>query len=189
MGRGGNEDDTWDKICKLGLKTDPGTNNKAFRLGIEKDNFRNATVDTLIGLTEAIQKLDLNLESVIKKVEKQHKELDPSWDIKISTNEGEIDVLKYMQEFTWEDAKFPRSKTLPELIRLLQDKTNHLDNDMKKQITDYQETKVASAAIIKKKEGGLITKDLTESFIDKGLTQESFPSTRLLITLVAIIGK
>ena len=186
---GGNEDETWDKICRLGLKIDPGTRNRAFKINVEKDNFRNATVDTLIGLTEAIQKLDLNLESVIKKVEKQHKELDPTWDIKISTNEGEIDVRKYMEEFNWEDSKFPRSKTLPELIRLLQDKTTHLDNDMKKQIADYAETKAASTAIIKKQEGGLITKDLTESFIDKGLTQESFPSTRLLITLVAIIGK
>ena len=46
-------------------------------------------MDTLIGLTDAIQKLDLNLEGMIKKIEKQHKDLEPTWDIKISTSDGD----------------------------------------------------------------------------------------------------
>lgn len=185
----GSEEATWDKIRKVGLGLEQILANRAFRLSIEKENFRNATVDILIGLTEVVQKLDLNLEGIIKKVEKQHKDLDPARNVKISTNEGDMDVLKYMQDFTWEDSKFPRSKTLPELMRLLQEKINHLDNDIKKQITDYTDMKTALAAYNKKQEGGLVTRDLTELFIEKGLTKESFPSSRLLVTLVAVVGK
>jgi len=50
-------------------------------------------VDTLIGLTDVIQKLDVNLEGLIKKVEKQRKDLDPLWDVKISTNAGDSNSL------------------------------------------------------------------------------------------------
>jgi hypothetical protein len=186
---GGSEGATWERICKAGLGLEHTLTNRSFKLLIEKENFRNATVDTLIGLTEAIQKLDLNLEAIIKKVEKQYKDLDPVWNVKISTNEGDMDVLKYMQDFSWEDSKFPRSKTLPELVRLLQEKITHLDNDIKKQIADYTDMKTAFVAFNKKQEGGLVTRDLTELFIEKGLTEESFPSSRLLITLVAVVGK
>ena len=94
-----------------------------------------------------------------------------------------------MHDFMWEDSKFPRSKTLPELVHLLQDKIVHLDNDIKKQINDYADIKNALATLNKKHEGGLMTKDLTEVFIEKGLSQEMFPVTRLLTTLVAIVGK
>eukprot|EP00826_Nyctotherus_ovalis_P029873 TRINITY_DN2369_c0_g2_i6.p1 TRINITY_DN2369_c0_g2~~TRINITY_DN2369_c0_g2_i6.p1 ORF type:complete len:349 (+),score=123.83 TRINITY_DN2369_c0_g2_i6:120-1166(+) len=185
----GSEGVTWDKVCKTGLGLEQTLTNRAFKLSVEKEAFRNATVDTLIGLTDVIQKLDLNLEAIIKKVEKQHKELDPVWNVKISTNEGDMDVLKYMQDFSWEDSKFPRSKTLPELVRLLQEKINHLDNDIKKQITDYTDTRSALAALNKKQEGGLVTRDLTELFINKGLAEDSFPSSRLMVTLVAVVGK
>lgn len=82
----------------------------------------------MIGLTDAIQKLDLNLEGMVKKIEKQHKDLDPTWDIKISTTDGDSiippdlleDVLKYLKEFSWEDGKFPRSLSLPELATFIQ---------------------------------------------------------------------
>jgi len=185
----GSEAVTWEKICKVGLGIDQILTNRGFKLSIEKENFRNATVDTLIGLTEVILKLDLNLEAIIKKVEKQHRDLDPIWDVKISTNEGDMDVFKYMKDFTWEDSKFPRSKTLVELVKLLQEKITHLDNDIKKQISDYTDMKSALTAFNKKREGGLVTRDLTELFVEKGVTEESFPSSRLLITLVAVVGK
>ncbi len=200
----GNEDSTWNAICTKGLGVDQSDADKGFRLYVDKEKFRSATVDTLIGLTDALQKLDLNLEGVIKKIEKQHKELDTTWEPKISTNAGDsmgfymrsirknnniVDVIKYMRDFMWEDSKFPRSKTLPELVHLLQDKIIHLDNDIKKQITEYTDSKNALATLNKKQEGGLMTKDLTEIFMEKGLTQDAFPSSRLLTTLVAIVGK
>ena len=46
-------------------------------------------MDTLIGLTDAMQKFDINLEGIVKKVERQRKDLDSNWDIKISTNAGD----------------------------------------------------------------------------------------------------
>ena len=46
-------------------------------------------MDTLIGLTDAIHKCDVNLEAIIRKVEKQRRDLDSVWDVRISTNQGE----------------------------------------------------------------------------------------------------
>jgi len=185
----GNEDSTWNAICTKGFGVGQAEMDKGFRLYMDKEKFRSATVDTLIGLTDVVQKLDTNLEGVIKKIEKQHKELEPTWDVKISTNAGDMDMLKYMRDFIWEDSKFPRSKTLPELLHLLGDKVNHLDNDIKKQINDYTDIRNAINALSKKQEGGFLSRDLTEVFLEKGITEESFPHTRLLTTVIAIVGK
>ncbi len=46
-------------------------------------------MDTLIGLTDVMQKLDTNLEGIMKRVEKQHRDLEPEWVIRISTNAGD----------------------------------------------------------------------------------------------------
>lgn len=185
----GSESVTWDKICNQCLGVDSTLEDRASKVKVERDSFRNATVDTLIGLTDAIQKMDLNLESIIKKVEKQHKELDPNWEVKVATEDTDMDLFKYVHSFQWEDSKFPRSKTLPELARLLQDRITHLDNDIKKQISDYAEMKTTLSTLNKKQEGGLLTRDLTDDFIKHDLAKDSFPSSRLMVTLVAVVGK
>ena len=85
----GNEESTWNAICSKGFGVEQSEMDKGFRLYMDREKFRSATVDTLIGLTDAVQKLDINLEGIIKKIEKQHKELEPGWEIKISTNAGD----------------------------------------------------------------------------------------------------
>src|ERR1035437_2203090 len=84
----GNEESTWKEICTRGLGIDQSEMDKGARLSVEKERFRSATVDILIGLTDVMQKLDLNLEGIIKKVEKQRRDLEAGWDASIITNAG-----------------------------------------------------------------------------------------------------
>lgn len=65
----------------------------------------------------------------------------------------------------------------------------HLDNDMKKQINDYTDVKTQLTNLNKKQEGGFISKDLTEVFIQNNIRKDDLPQTRLLTTLIAIVGK
>jgi hypothetical protein len=41
-----------------------------------------------MGLTDILSKLDINLEGVLRKVEKQLEELDDKWEIRIDTMAG-----------------------------------------------------------------------------------------------------
>eukprot|EP00831_Metopus_contortus_P006434 TRINITY_DN1245_c0_g1_i1.p1 TRINITY_DN1245_c0_g1~~TRINITY_DN1245_c0_g1_i1.p1 ORF type:complete len:385 (-),score=55.46 TRINITY_DN1245_c0_g1_i1:42-1196(-) len=184
------EDTTWYKICQSGFGTTPGSMDSGHRLHIQKEKFRGAIVDTLINLTDHLGKLDLNLDSIIRKIEKQHKDIDSEpWDIKINTNAGEIDILKYIQEFSWEDSKYPRSKSLAELVHLLQTNVVQFDSDIKKQMTEYIEMKNTLAALNKKQEGGYATRDLTEVFINNNIEKSMFVDSHYLVSLIAIVGK
>ncbi len=60
---------------------------------------------------------------------------------------------------------------------------------MKKQINDYTDVKTQLTNLNKKQEGGFISKDLTEVFIQNNIRKDDLPQTRLLTTLIAIVGK
>ena len=64
-----------------------------------------------------------------------------------------------------------------------------MDNEIKRQMTDYADMRTALTALNKKQEGGFMTRDLTECFEQNNITSEMFPSSAHLATLVAIIGK
>eukprot|EP00971_Amphidinium_carterae_P027755 547255-Amphidinium_carterae.1 len=68
---------------------------------------------------------------------------------------------KYITTWTWDDAKFPKSRGLSDNLALLLTVVNKLDEEARLKSTAYNELKTQKGAIGKKAEGAtLLTKDL-----------------------------
>ena len=87
-------------------------------------------------LNETLQKVDMTLDSTVKKIEKQAKEI-VNQELKIELSSGPkstlsqpisieilliiylVDVIEYIRTFKWEDSKYPRGKPLVEITGLI----------------------------------------------------------------------
>ena len=84
-------------------------------------------------LNETLAKIDLTLDSTVKKIEKQAKEIvNQELKIELSAQEKSTricslssigDVIDYIKSFRWEDTKYPRNKSLLELTGMITDVT------------------------------------------------------------------
>jgi len=54
----------------------------------------------------------VGLEALLRKIEKQGKDLNPETELKIETADGKMDSDLYVQKFSWDDTKFPWSRSL-----------------------------------------------------------------------------
>lgn len=82
-------------------------------------------------LNETLTKVDQTLDSTVKKIEKQAREM-VSRDLKIEvTKQQQVDVADYIKNFNWDDNKFHRGRSLVEIAGLISDRMRQIDNDIK----------------------------------------------------------
>lgn len=83
-----------------------------YELNFDKSKFKIGTLDMLMKLNDALGKVDIGLEALLRKIEKQGKDLNPETEMKIETADGKMDADTYVTKFSWDDTKFPRSRSL-----------------------------------------------------------------------------
>jgi len=156
---------------------------------IEKDKLRLSSLDSMMALNDALVKVDAYLEGVLKKVERQIFELDPNHVIKIETTQGKMNVLKYIQTFVWDESRFQRSKSLGDICHIIAERMHSMDNDIKKQMQDFNDSKNTLASLKKKEEGNLMTRDLGDIIYESNMKKDLFVNSMFLCTLIAIVHK
>ena len=103
----------------------------------EKSKFKIGTLDQLVKLNDALVKVDLSLESVIRKIQKQSEDISSDLKLKIETSDATLDMADYIQSFQWDDTKFPRSRALIDIAQIISEKMTSIDTDMKKYLEEY----------------------------------------------------
>ena len=88
------------------------------------------SLDSLLQIIDDMQKLDLEIESFLKNMEKRLKELGHSDEIKIKNNKGNLAIKDYLLTFDWDSNKFPKDH-------------NTLNYIMSKIIEKFDTTKVS----------------------------------------------
>jgi hypothetical protein len=102
-------------------------------INIDKKKFKVGTLDQLMELNEALAKVDQTLDSTVKKLEKQAREMTGR-ELMIELSPGkQVVIEQYLKEFKWEDNRFSRARSLVEIAGLISDKMKSIDNDIKKQ--------------------------------------------------------
>lgn len=93
---------------------------------------------------DKILKLENQVESFLKKIDKQYQDLEnkQSHDWFIRSGEKEVSVGKYFSEFKWNDLKYPRNYAIPKLVELYESKLNTVESDLRGKTNSYAETKV-----------------------------------------------
>jgi len=184
------DEKTWNAMSSQAFSAGSKDNAIASKSKVERGLFRSGSLDSLMGLLEIIAKVDSNVEMILKKIQKQIIDLDPQWEMKIETNNGKIPVDKYLREFVWEESKFPRSKTLTELMGIANEKAANADKELKKLSNEYGDTKNSLNTLQRKQEGNFLSKDLFEDIFNKQIPKEIFVyESKLLETLIAVVPK
>ena len=83
------------------------------------ENLKFGSFDSLIKLVDDLAKYDSQVESVIRRVERQLFDLDPQAELSIMAQRSSSSVEHYLTKFRWDDIKYPRNRPLSDTISLL----------------------------------------------------------------------
>lgn len=128
-------------------------------------------LDTLVQLSDDLQKLDTQLNTSVSKFARSYKESHPPGavveELKINTPEPNVSFLPARRfdtlddERWWNLAHFPLGQSLKDLKDGSEERLNGFEEDFRKLSSVYFEHKSALAALVKKESGTLIVRSLT----------------------------
>lgn len=128
-------------------------------LNLDKSKFKIGTLDQLVKLNDALLKVDHHLETIIKKIQRQAEEISNDITLKVETSDATMELKDYVQQFQWDDQKYPRSRSLIDIATIISEKMTSIDSDMKKHIDEYNTLKSQLFNIKKKEDGNFLNKD------------------------------
>ena len=108
------------------------------------------TLDSLMGLSDDIVKLNLTVEAVLKKLERQHSEIaGPNADaLKIN----DVSVANYLKDFHWDIAQFRfASVPIADIVGQIQSVVGGIDEESKRLATTLSERNQALSLAQRKK--------------------------------------
>lgn len=184
----GDEDQTKLNILNNCLSHNGKSIGQLLSITVDKNKFKIGTLDSLMELNDSLGKIDMMLENTVRKVEKQAREITADEDFKIMNNDGKFEVKDYIKQFRWDDMRLPRSKSLDDIAKALQDKMKSIDNDMKKQIDEFNDIKSQCNQFVKKEGKNYATRDLGDVIYGKA-DKDKFVESDYLTTIVCIVHK
>eukprot|EP00825_Cyclidium_porcatum_P011451 TRINITY_DN1587_c0_g1_i7.p1 TRINITY_DN1587_c0_g1~~TRINITY_DN1587_c0_g1_i7.p1 ORF type:complete len:315 (+),score=74.30 TRINITY_DN1587_c0_g1_i7:314-1258(+) len=186
-----NESDTYDKVNSIlfsgGLSKAPSIGKK---FPIEFNEFKLGNIDSLMHTNELMIKLDIGVETLLKKIERQYLDTtgEQAYEFKIETKDSKCSIEKYIFEFKWDEIRYSRKQQINTLAAQLQQRVTQIDNDIRSKSQNYNDAKTLSLSTAKK-EGSLQTRDLTDIFKKEFVHQDDFIYTSSITTLVCIVHK
>jgi len=103
----------------------------------------------------------MGIESIVRKIEKTGIELSTQTTGKKSElTVGGVPSNRYVQQFTWDYAKYPNRRPLKELVSLISGGVSAIDEELKQLGTSYADKLAALAEAKKSKAGNLLSADL-----------------------------
>merc|ERR1712137_179780 len=87
---------------------------------------------------------------------------DPIKEFKILSQTKTMSFDKYLREWRWDDAKYPKMRGLTNNLTLLLSVANKLDEEARNKSSQYNELKTAQNNMAKKDSGSLLSRDLTD---------------------------
>jgi V-type H+-transporting ATPase subunit C len=112
-------------------------------LNIERDRFKMGNLDTLMFMNDKLIKLESNVESLLKKIDRQFLDLNDQvghkWEIKCA--DGLVALDKFISRFKWNDSRFPRSHPLNKLVEMFEGKLNSYESELRIKSNAFNETK------------------------------------------------
>lgn len=150
--------------------------------------FKVGTLDKMMELSDDVAKLDTFIGQIVERFAK----------VIMDNFKGELQVLNannvkepfydYVQNFQWNQIRYTTNKTsntLPTLLEMMQRDVTKIESDMKKAMDALNEAKQNLAAR-KRKEGNLLTRDLTPLLKDK---PDMVVNSENLCTLMVVVSK
>lgn len=127
---------------------------------IDKKQFKIGSLDLLMQLNESSARVDASLDGLVKKLEKI--ELDTRGDkekghltYKVNYAGKGIPYTQYVREFKWDMLKYPTKRNMNELTLIIQKGTHQKEEQIRKNMDEFNLLKNRISAMVKKDTGSL----------------------------------
>ncbi|EGZ26421.1 hypothetical protein PHYSODRAFT_359667 [Phytophthora sojae] len=144
------------------------------------------TLDSLMALSDDLNRVDLVIESVVRKIERQFHDLNKG--DQALTVDG-VPVERYLSFFSWDEAKHPHRRPLPEIVSIIQSSVGKIEEELKQLSTRYAEKKQQFIGLQRKKGGNLMVANLNDVLTPDVVSTSDFVNTEYLQTMVVIVPK
>jgi len=174
-------------LCEAGeppMKFDVPDGESALKFG---------SFDDLIRLTDDMAKHDSQVESIARRIERMYLEVepakasDPIKEFKVLSQTKTMAFDKYLREWRWDDAKYPKMRGLTNNLTLLLSVANKLDEEARNKSAQYNELCSARANMQKKEAGSLLARDMADVLTPDVVKEDDFVQTAHLTTLIMIL--
>lgn len=118
--------------------------------------------DNLIRLTDDLAKADYQCDSIVHRLERQYLDVDPKAICKVKSQRQEKSFIEYIQNWQWDEAKYPRTRQITDNLTLLMSVVNKLDEEARNKMAQYNESKTQKSNLAKKDGSSLLNRDLVD---------------------------
>ncbi len=145
---------------------------KVVQLDLTIERFKMGSLDSMLQGLDRVTRLEMQAENFLKRLEKIFAELEPEKNLYGLTidvmHTGPITLLKYLQNFAWDDSSYPRGSALQNQVKMMEEKLESLDKILRLRQSSYQETKGKMNAVGDKKDtlNAFINGDLNDIIYD-----------------------
>ncbi|XP_062893692.1 V-type proton ATPase subunit C 1-B-like [Mobula hypostoma] len=145
------------------------------------------TLDSLVGLSDELGKLDTFVEGIVKKLAQYTADIMEDSKEKAQENllANGVDLHRYVTHFQWDMAKYPIKQSLQNISEVINKQISQIDTDLKSRAMMYNNTKGNLQNLERKAVGSLLTRTLADIVNKEDFVLDS----EYLTTLLAFVPK
>jgi len=146
----------YEYVCN---KTEGMSSNYKFNL----PELKVGTLDTLVGLSDDLGKLDVIVEGVVRKVAGYFAEVLEEKQDKVLENllVNGVEPATYLKKFSWDGAKYPTKQPLRNLAEIISKQVSQIDSDLKTKAQTYNNIKANLLSLERKETGSMLSRNLS----------------------------
>lgn len=174
---------TFDKLNAVTSRQNSLSTNYKFNL----PDLKVGTLDTLVGLSDDLGKLDTYCEGITKKVAAYLGEVLDDQRDKLQENllANGVDLNTYLTRFQWDLAKYPIKQSLKIITEIISKQVSQIEADLRIKSSSYNSLKGNLQNLERKATGNLITRYLGDIVKKEHFVLDS----EYLITLLVVVQK
>lgn len=174
---------TFDKLNAVTSRQNSLSTNYKFNL----PDLKVGTLDTLVGLSDDLGKLDTYCEGITKKVAAYLGEVLDDQRDKLQENllANGVDLNTYLTRFQWDLAKYPIKQSLKIITEIISKQVSQIEADLRIKSSSYNSLKGNLQNLERKATGNLITRYLGDIVKKEHFVLDS----EYLVTLLVVVQK
>ncbi|XP_007969683.3 V-type proton ATPase subunit C 2 isoform X2 [Chlorocebus sabaeus] len=169
------------------MNTVTSKSNLSYNTKFAIPDFKVGTLDSLVGLSDELGKLDTFAESLIRRMAQSVVEVmeDSKGKAQEHLLANGVDLTSFVTHFEWDMAKYPAKQPLVSVVDTIAKQLAQIEMDLKSRTAAYNTLKTNLENMEKKSMGNLFTRTLSDIVSKEDFVLDS----EYLITLLVIVPK
>jgi V-type H+-transporting ATPase subunit C len=169
-----------------------------YEMNVKSDRFKLGSLDSMLLNLERAKKLESLSENFLKRIEKIYLEISSDKSLvtnKLDSNVGPSDITKFLTKFEWDDVRFPRSSSLFDQIKHMEEKLQSMEKNLKIKQGNYNDSKSIISNTLDKKQSmsSFINNDLNDTVLEiihnqgSGIRSDLFVNSDYLQSIIVFV--